>query len=101
MTRQYIPTETRREQILAAALSLATSHHYLAVTRDEIADAVGTATGNVSRIFGTMGQLRNELLRYAVAVECLPVIAQAVAAGDKAVKGLPAALKRRAVMGLV
>lgn len=101
MTNTYMKTQHRRDQILVAALEMASNDHYLTITRDKIANDVGTATGNINRVFGTMSGLRVELVKYAIDQKCLAVIAQAIAAGDAAVKGLSIDLKRQALADLV
>jgi len=97
----YMKTDERREQVLTAALKLAVGDHYRAITREQIADQAQTATGNINRVFGTMVDLRSELVAHAIEQECLPVIAQAIAVNDRAVAGVPNALKRRALQGLL
>lgn len=72
----------RKEQILAVALVLAEADGYQRVTRDEIAHAAGLSGPTVQYHFGTMAQLRRDLMRYAIRRNSLRVIGQGVASGD-------------------
>lgn len=76
-------SKTTRPEILAAALVLAEKHNYIQVTRNEIADAVGVSGSTVQYHFGTVTQLRSDLMRYAVKQRNARVVAQGLANGDK------------------
>lgn len=100
MTRTRKAPAVRRQEILAAALSLAEARGYQNVTRDEIAHAAGVSGSSVQYHFRTVDQLRRELLDYAVQVEALLVIAQGLALGGLQAKGLSHDLRQRAAGAL-
>ena len=85
-----------KERILSAALYLATKHNYQQITRTQIAERVGCAESLVSFHFGTMVALRAVIMRKAIEVGNLIVIAQGLAAGNSVARGCNAALRRRA-----
>lgn len=90
----------RAQQILDAALRVATREGYHKMTREKIALEAGTVAGNVSRYYSTMPQLRRAVVRAAISKRVLPVIASALAAGDKHAKAAPVELKKAAVATL-
>lgn len=75
--------QTTRTHILNAALKLAVKKGYKHVLREEIAAEADVTPSLVSYHFGTMIEFRRAIMREAVRVECLPIIAQGLAAGDK------------------
>lgn len=93
--------EARKEQMLTAALSLAEQSHYLTITRNEIARALGVSGPAVQYHFKTMKRLRAELVRAAVEREVLAVVAQAILLGSEHVQAAPEALKLEAMAGYV
>jgi len=99
--KKYMPTPTRRNQILSAALKLAESDHYQAITREQIARRLDIATGTISRVFGTMGGLRDAIIDRAIEEECLIVIGQAIAANDCTAALVPVPLRRKALAALI
>lgn len=99
--RTRMKPEARRDQILAAALTIATEQGYNALTRDGVANAAGVATGQVNHIFNTMAQLRRAVMRAAVHRELLPIVAQGLAQGDKDAHAAPDWLKRKALDSLI
>lgn len=68
--------DARRAQILEKALDLSKQRGYLAITRHLVADAAEVSPALVSHYFAGMDGLRSEIMRRAVKLECLPVIAQ-------------------------
>lgn len=88
--------ELRKGHILATAVALAKEHGYHKLTRDGVAEAAGVSMGLVTRYFGTMVQLKRDVVRYAIREEVLEVIAQALALGDDHARKAPAELKERA-----
>jgi AcrR family transcriptional regulator len=94
--RKRLDRDTRRDEILAAALQLARVHGYNRITRDQIAAHAGVSMGLVTLYLGTIPNLRRDLMRAAVSKGIPEIIAQGLAAGDPhAVKASPE-LKRRA-----
>ena len=69
---------------------------YTKVTRDAVADAAGVSMGLVSRYFGTMKNLRRDIIRYAIRNDIAEIIAQGLANGDDHARKAPANLKAKA-----
>lgn len=86
----------RVAQILAAALEISPSKGYNRITRDEIAKRAGIPPTLISYHCGTMPELRRDIMREAVRVGCLPVIAQGLAARDRHALKAPPELRQRA-----
>lgn len=86
----------RLDEILTVALALAEQIGYAKVTRDAIAERVSLTPQAIQHHIGTMAALRRDLMRRAVAVECLPVIAQGMANKDPHALKAPAELLDRA-----
>lgn len=74
--------ETRRNEILEAAVTLSSENHYTTVTRLQIAIQAECAEGTVNRYFNTMEALRVAVLDYALEHELHEIIAQGIAQGD-------------------
>ena len=77
----------RKNDILAAALKVAEASHYKYMTRKQVADEAGVSGPLVQHYFGTMVQLRRDVMRKAVRDVNLLVIAQGLVAGEKHAKG--------------
>lgn len=100
MTTRMIPKE-REHALLECALKLAASEGLYRMTRGRLASRAGVSTGLVSLYLGTMPQLRQKVLREAIKREILPIIADGLAAHDKAALRAPPVVKRKALEGLV
>lgn len=98
MTR--LQPEIREEQILAAALNVAKVVGYTHVTRDEAAHEAGVSPALISVRLGTMANFRRKLMRYAVRMKCLPVIAQGLVARDIHALKAPIELRQKALAAL-
>lgn len=99
MKQKRLKPDARKEDILAAALPLAETDGYANLTREQIGVAAGVSGPVLNYHFGTMAQFRRALMRYAVKVECLKVVAQGLINGDAdLVEGDP--LRRRALDSL-
>lgn len=96
-TKPRLKPAVRREQILTAALSLAEASHYLRLTRDQIAESLGLSGPAVQYHFGTMKQLRGDLMRAAIKRENLVVLSQGLLSQDKRAQGAPEGLRVRAL----
>lgn len=72
----------RKTRILEAALPLARSHGYRHLTREQVALAAGISGPALNYHFETMRQFKQALVQYAIEVECLPVVAQALVGGE-------------------
>jgi len=99
--RRRFKPEVRKEEILAAALKLATQGHYLNVTMLQIAAAVKVSGPSIHYHFSTLAQLRCDLMRAAVKQEILPVIAQGLVGNDPRTARISDELKRRVVEAVV
>lgn len=86
----------RKDQILAAAVALARTDHYAALTRLKIAEKAGVSMGLVTNYFGTMQKLRRSVMRAAIAQEIPEIVAQGLANGDPHAKKAPPELRTRA-----
>ncbi len=87
----------RTDSILNAAVELAREVGYRHITRDAIAGRAGVSMGLVSRYFGTMAQLKKEVMRRAVKQQILEIIAQGLANNDDHAQKAPKGLKQQAV----
>lgn len=91
----------RKAQILSAALDLCENVSFARVTREQIAEKAGCPPTLITYHFGTMPSLRRDIMREAVRVECLPVIAQGLALRDAHALKAPEELRQRALQSLV
>lgn len=89
--------EARKADILAAALKLSERRGYASITRQEVTEAAGVTGPLVNHYFGTMAQLRRDIIRHAIKEENLRVLAQGLVAGDKYARRAPAKLRQRAL----
>lgn len=74
----YKKAAERREQILQVACELAEETHYSKVRRHHLVDRCETAAGNVSRVMGSMEEMRTRLIEYALQHGRDVVVAQAI-----------------------
>lgn len=82
MKQKRLKPDVRKEEILAAALPLAVSDGYSTLTREQVGEAAQVSGPVLNYYWGTMRQFRRALLRYAIQVECLSVVAQGVINGQ-------------------
>lgn len=99
--RIYLKKGARREQILSAAMEIALDTGFNSLTRDGVAKHAGVAMGQVNHSFDKMSQLRHAVMRRAVKLEHLSIIAQGIALGDKTALTAPDALKSAALESLL
>jgi len=83
--------------ILQAAVDLAKSFDYRTLTRRTIAHHAGVSVSLVSHYLGSMDELRDELMRYAVKHEILIIIARGVLYDHPLALAAPDDIKRKAV----
>jgi AcrR family transcriptional regulator len=93
-----LEARARAAQILAAAVEAARDHGYTRLTREQVAARIGVAPSLVPHYMGTMQSLRRKIMREAVRVECLPVIAQGLAVRDPHAMAAPVELRCRAAL---
>ena len=99
MTKRMKP-DARRDQLLAAALDEAEEVGYNFVRRDDVGQRVGVTGQLVMRYFGTMTQLRRDIVRAAIRQRRLPIIAEALAARSSLVADIPDDLRAEALASL-
>lgn len=83
-----MPSQTKLEararaaQILTVALQLAERFGYTKVTREQVAARIGVAPSLIPHYMGSVAEMRRKIMREAIRVENLPVIAQGLALRD-------------------
>ena len=105
MTKKYEYTdngshasrEDRREQVLAAALQSAILVPYYDLRREDVAAVAGMAPSNINSYFGTMGELRQAMLKRAIETENINVLKRALGRNEPLVEKMPKALKEKVV----
>jgi len=98
---QRLDPAEREQLILLAAVKVATRHGVAATSRNLVAREAGVSPGLVSRYFTTMAKMRRKVVGHAVEHEILPVVASALAIGDKVARKAPEELQRRALASLL
>jgi hypothetical protein len=73
---------------------------YTRITRDAVAQHLGISSSLIPHHMGTMEEFRRKVMREAVRVECLPVIAQGIATRDRHALKAPPELRARALQSL-
>lgn len=96
VTKSRVNPSLRKNQILNVALALAVEIGYHKLTRDVVAEHAGVSVGLVTRYFGTMHQLRRDVMRRAIKDSVAEVVAQGLAYGNEYAKKAPAELKAKA-----
>lgn len=97
MKQVKLEARQRVAQILAAALELAASVGYTKLTRSDVAAHLGIPSSLIPYHMGTMTEFRRKIMREAVRIECLPVIAQGLTARDPHALAAPPSLRSRAL----
>jgi len=99
--KKRLQPEQRKEDILTAAVELAEKVGFQNITRDAIADHAGVSFGLVTRYFGTMTQLKGDVMRRAIKQENLPIVADGIACRDSRALKVPESLRRSAVSYMI
>lgn len=97
MKQQKLEARIRLSQILTAAVRAAAKDGYQRITRETIAKAAGVSEALVTYHLGTMPELRRAVMREAVRLECLAVIAQGLTARDRHALKCPRELQQKAL----
>lgn len=92
--------ENRNRAVLDAAVALAAERGYRNMTRAEIAERAGVATGSVNNAYGTMEALRDAAMSAAVDRGIVAVVAQGIADRHPAALAAPQDLKDSALQSL-
>lgn len=90
----------RKQDIMRAALRVAKREGYLNITRQLVSKECPCSTGLVSHYFGTIDNLRTELMHEAVRIVDLDVIAQGLAVNEHLLIDLDPKIKRAAALSL-
>lgn len=93
--------EIRKELIIEAAISVAEEVGYLNIQRVDVANKAGCASGTVNRYYGTMNQLKIDVLRHAIKNENYTVIMQGITNNAPQMKKVSDDLKQRACSALI
>lgn len=101
VTKKRVLPELRKENILSCALKLSESIGYTNVKASDLAEMAGVTSPNIFRHFGTITQLRRDIMRKAVKSKNLKVIAQGLAAGDSHAQKADPELKAEALKCLI
>ena len=91
----------RRDAVLTAAIELAMRDGFSNITRDGVAKLAGVGAGTVNLYYGTVPQLKRDVMRAAIKQQLLPIIAQGIAARDPRALRAPAGLQRQALDSLL
>src|ERR1700761_7726745 len=88
--------EPMKEQILEAAIFIASRQGFQALTRIAVAKRADVAEGTVSYHFKTMSRLHDAVVRCAIEYGNTPILARALADGHRLAKAAPLHLKEEA-----
>ena len=88
---------TRLKEFSLIALNLAENSSYIQVKREQIARAAGTSASTVNYVIGGPEEIREAILKKAVELENVTVVAQALALRHPLAVAAPTLLKARAV----
>ena len=92
---------SKRDELLTHAVKLAEVEHFLAVTRQAIADRAGVSPSLVQWYFRDLALMRTEIINAAIADRVLPVIAQALNLNREETRTLPQELREAAASYIV
>ena len=87
----------RRAMLLDCALGLAEEEGYMNVTQRLIARLAGVSLPTLVKHLGTMEETRTLVVKEAIKRKNLPIILQAMIAGDKQVHNLDPQIKHMAI----
>ena len=90
----------RKAKIMTAAIRTAKRVGYMQMRREDVATMAGCSNSLVSAYWGSVPQLRRAVMRHAVRIECLEVIAQGLAAKDRHALKAPVHVKMAAAATL-
>lgn len=96
--RQYTKEEVSQNKtvMIEAALARAEKIGFGKLTRNEVADACKCSPALVSLRFGTLDSMKRDIMRAAIRLESLSVVAYALAVGHPICKKITPELKARA-----
>ena len=101
MDDQYEDIRRKRaERVCRAAVHVAATEGLAAVTRSRVAEAARVSPGTVSNAYGSLPALRDEVMREAVRVPVLSILAQGLAMGDPIARAAPEPVRAAALASL-
>lgn len=74
---------------------MAESGHYNKIRRHHLAEKCGTCSGNISRVMGSMDNMRKELIEYALENGRYLLVAQAIFGQHESVRDLTSKQKEK------
>jgi len=95
--RSRLKPATRKADILAAALRVATTQGFQNITQSTVAVEAGIVAGLIYHYYSTMGKLRRAVMRAAVHNEVLPIIAYGVIVKDRQALKAPKRIRDKAI----
>jgi AcrR family transcriptional regulator len=101
MTKPYLSADQRRDQVLEAAFYRSIQEPYYELTRDEISAFAGVSASLINKCFGTVENLRQEIIKLGIERKQLRIIADAIGRREPLVKNLPKELKQQAIASMV
>ena len=99
--RKRMHPQLRKEQIIQAALEVATEVGYSNLTRKILADRIEVSPATIQRYYPTIPQLKRAVMRAAIKHERLPVIAQGLVVKDPHAMKASGVLKAQASAWMV
>ena len=87
----------RTDVLRAAILTVATTHGYDKITRKQIAEYAGVSRALVTWYFGSMREIRDMIVTYAIDNSILEVIAYGIVIRDTRILRAPKTLKEKAL----
>jgi len=100
VSKKRLSKDVRKDHILRTALVAAKEVGYTSVTRNILSARAKVSPGLITHYFGTMEQLKRAVMRAAISLEVLEVIAQGLSMGDKNAQKASDELKARAAKTL-
>lgn len=102
--KERLPKSERRAMIINTALQIVRRDGWDALTRDAVSREGRIAMGTINFAFGTMDNLRNEVIQHAIDNPSEPamlgVIAKGLVSGNQIAKSAPEGVKRDALATL-
>lgn len=94
-TRRREEPETRRKEILNAAIVLSLENGYQNITRESVAASAHTSCALVTWYFQTMDNLKSEVMAQAIEKHIVPIVAQGLSMGDSQALNIGMLLKEK------
>lgn len=95
ITRNRVDPQLRRDQILSFGVIVARKVGYHRLTRDDVAIEIGVSKPTISYHFTSIAKLRNEILKTAIKLNDLEVMAQGFMNKDIQIQKLSATIKKQ------